>query len=42
MSEFPGSGKKDHQTLKLCGAQLGLISIINSTYKLLMVLSHFS
>lgn len=42
MSEIPGPGEKDHRIVRLCGAQLGVISIINSTYKLLMVSSHFS
>lgn len=37
MSEIPGASEKDHQIVKLCRAQLGLISIINSTYKLLMI-----
>lgn len=42
MREIPGTSEKDHQIVKLCRAQLGVISIINSTYKLLMVSSHFS
>lgn len=42
MREIPGAGEKDHRIVTLCRAQLGLISIINSTYKLLMVSSHFS
>lgn len=36
------SGEKDHQIAALCRAQLGVISVINSTHKLLMVSSHFS
>lgn len=42
MREIPGTSGMDHQIVKLCRAQLGVISIINSTYKLLMVSSHFS
>lgn len=42
MREIPGSSEQDHRMVKLCRAQLGLISVINSTYKLLMVSGHFS
>ena len=36
------NSEEDHRIVKLCRAQLGVVSIINSTHKLLMVSSHFS